>query len=190
MIAVMGKGRAIVWSSYSGEPGGSGGKRPPAPQVDRPLFTLEVGAGCDLTVELARTPRLAIWLAGLVAYRDGFSFTVVAQGQLGRRPFGSPHRGDPDGFRFGIQFADGRKATDWSIMRPAESGLLDLRSMGSGGSSAAYRFHWQVRPLPPPGVVLFACRWNDAEVPETLTEVNSDLIRDAGARSIRIWGRG
>lgn len=143
--------------------------------------------GCGLTAVLARTAGLAIWIAGVVAYRGGFTFSVVAQGRLQHRPFGMPHRGDADAFRLGVQFADGRKATDWTVFRSPESGELDLRSLGSGGSGASYRFHWQLTPLPPAGPMVVAIRWNDAGVPETLTEVDCEPIREAAARSQPIW---
>jgi hypothetical protein len=46
--------------------------------------------------------------------------------------------------------------------------------------------YW-VWPLPPEGPLAFVCEWPIADIPETRTEIDSALLRDAAADAVIVW---
>jgi hypothetical protein len=48
------------------------------------------------------------------------------------------------------------------------------------------RTYW-VWPLPPAGPMTFVCEWTAFGIRETRTEVDTKLILDAAAQSIKLW---
>lgn len=164
-----------------------------------------------LEVALARTDRYAVFITRLAAYPEGFEFDVLALAAPGQDEgeapdpmlFGGRHhlrRGDgeiPDGLlRIGVQFSDGRKATNtggspWmgtDFEDAPEAPVLHSRGGGGGGR----RFHqsqW-VWPLPPPGPLAFVCEWPFAGIPLTRHEVDAQVILDAAARAQVVFPEG
>jgi hypothetical protein len=96
-------------------------------------------------------------------------------------------------FRFGVQFADGSKATNLAEMhfrlgeRPKRPVLQ--RGGGSSGEARADVAYW-VWPLPPPGPLLFVCEWPAFGIPVTYHEIDSSLIRTAAAQTVPLWPSG
>jgi hypothetical protein len=83
---------------------------------------------------LARTSAVAVAVTAVWAYPEGFEFWVEAQFREGRpRPDELP---DEESLRFGVQFADGRKAASAGrLPDPAgseEAGLI-MSPRGFGG---------------------------------------------------------
>jgi hypothetical protein len=104
----------------------------------------------------------------------------------GRRAPGA----DDDGWRFGVRFADGRKATTFGrhladLHTRPESPVLLPRG-GGAGSTEAHQELW-LWPLPPPGPLTFACAWPALELPETLHELDAGPIRAAADRAVTLW---
>ena len=118
---------------------------------------------------------------------------IVALTDRGPRPHGElPDRGDvsallveadplPDEFlRFGVQFADGRKAT--SLDRPPydpqsqEPGPPVLNQHGGGGGGSAWDIEYWVWPLPPAGPFAFVCAWPARGIAESRAEIDAVAI--------------
>jgi hypothetical protein len=94
---------------------------------------------------------------------------------------------DPDGPRFGIGFADGRRAV--ADRMGSHEGRPDI-ALTSHGSSASDR-RWTGRmwlwPVPPPGPLTFAFAWAEQGVQETTVEVDAATLAEAAGRARELW---
>jgi hypothetical protein len=169
-----------------------------------------VGRTVALNLVLGRSERAALWIPALTGYVDGFEFDIELRHQPDeeelehpffpgrRRPRRRRTAGeglDPDLLRLGIQFSDGRKATniDWATPsrmhgapdEPPEGPVLLPRSGGGGGGR--WRQGFWVWPLPPEGALAFVCEWPAADIPETRNEIDSALVREAAAGAVVLW---
>jgi hypothetical protein len=153
---------------------------------------------------LARTPQRAIGLTGIRAYPNGFGFTLhIRLRELipGEQTNFGITGGDfhPSGefadyyFRFGVGFADGRKATNipgdhWRLdeaERPPPV-LQTIRWHGHDNNRSFDLGAW-VWGLPPPGPLTFACEWPARQIPESRAEVDAALVLEAAGRARAIW---
>jgi hypothetical protein len=170
-----------------------------------PWFTAPEGmlpGVLPLELVLARTDRAAVCLTRIGAYPTGFEMrlvTIVAEayGDLDPMLFGPHrmHRGgersreSPDGMlHFGVQFADGSKATNAERHRfPDEEGGAPegpvMNSGGGGGGGGSWHQDIWVWPLPPPGTLTFAAEWTDAGIPLTLREIDCAPLLEAAGRA-------
>ncbi len=149
-----------------------------------------IPATVPLEVVLARTDDVLVWLGGVVAYDEGFAFDVRTvtrrRRDAPRDPFDMHgFRRDPQALRFGVQFADGRKAADEMFARGP--GGLVLTSMGGGGGGANWQQGYWVHPLPPPGPLTFVCAWPAFGIDEARTEVDAELVLEASRRAFVVW---
>ncbi len=85
-----------------------------------------------LELVLVNTGRVAAWIAAAEVYPTGVSLKVVLQGREPARPGVEAGEGT---WRFGVQFADGRKATTYGLGAFAR---LDRLGPGAGGVSRSY----------------------------------------------------
>lgn len=167
-----------------------------------------LGAAVPLRLVLVRTSRLAIAITDASAYPTGLSFTLslrMREAAVDYRfdPFGhqfmgglpgSPQTPDatglpPELFRFGVQYADGRKATTVgnSFSSDAEpQGPILLPGGGGGGAHEWDQSYW-LWPLPPAGPLAFVCEWPAHEVALTRAEIDTSLILEAAARAETLW---
>ena len=144
-----------------------------------------------LQLLLARSDEGAVLVTRLAAYADGVEVDVRA---VWRRrgdvtvPFSPGFRGGDEALRFGVAFADGRRATNLD-RRPVDrepTGAVLVQG-GGGGSDLQYTSsHW-LWPLPPPGLLAFVCEWPAREIPETRVEIDAALVLDAAARAQTLW---
>jgi hypothetical protein len=107
------------------------GQMPPRrPWTEAPRA--EIGKAVALDLILGRSDKAVLWISGVTVYSDGFEFEVELRHRLEDEDFGQfgqpfslrlpPGRRrwpieeglDPALIRFGIQFSDGRKATNLS----------------------------------------------------------------------------
>lgn len=156
----------------------------------------ELGVAVPLRLVLVRTASLALLVDQLVAYTTGFSFRLAGRSRPGtaaanRRRFDrvmTPRAGDMQQLLIGIEFADGRKATNLEH-RPPESGDPGPVLMGGGGSAGGGRFDFEfwLWPLPPDGRLTFAVQWAEEGIELTRIEIEASAIRAAGARSEPLW---
>ena len=149
---------------------------------------------------LARTENLAVALVDAVAYSTGFALRLALRlhheaddfdphqvmMQLRGRPMGS----DEERLRFGIEFADGRKATNLGPRRrhsdePPEISLSPHGGGGGGGRS--WQVGYWVFPLPPSGPLVIAIAWPARGIEEGSNTVDAAPIIEAAANSIVLW---
>jgi hypothetical protein len=152
-------------------------------------------ASAALDVVLAATPEVGVSICGARVYPEGITFglQLVRRSKSGEeeryRPpllFHGPFReGDP---RFGVAFADGRRA-ELHDRPPHEDGPPAIRFAGGGGGGSDRR--WEGRfwlwPLPPEGPLTFAFTWPAKGIEETLVEVDSAPLRAAATRALELW---
>ena len=153
-----------------------------------------IGKTVALNLVLGRSDTAALWIPALTASADGFEFDLELRHDLDEEEFGDPfffgHRPgrrrrtsegglDPELLRFGIQFSDGRKATNIDTRIPSRTpgvdeppGGLVLSPRGGGGGQGRWRQDFWVSPLPPAGPLAFVCEWPVAAIPETRNEVD------------------
>jgi hypothetical protein len=155
---------------------------------------------------LARTPQRAIGLSGIRAYPTGFGCTLhlrlredIPGEQSNFGVFNMFGDGvDPTGefadyyLRFGVGFADGRKATNLAQRHNFDEGpapdpptLWIIR--WEGYDRLAWEVDVWVYGLPPPGPLGFVVEWPARGIPESPVEIDAGLVLEAAARSIPIW---
>jgi hypothetical protein len=151
---------------------------------------------------LARTDQTVAAIASIQAYPTGFDFTLslrlrtvsVREDQQLPHLFGPIVEADPlpDEFlRLGVQFADGRKATN--LDRPPydpQSQAPDppvLNQHGGGGGGSAWDIEYWVWPLPPAGQFAVVCEWPGREIAESRVEIDAGLILQAAGRAVTLW---
>ena len=128
---------------------------PPEPPVPPPMPEWvgppenELGVAAPIRIEVVRLDVLAVGIIDVTAYTTGFSFRLAIRRRTPvkgtEQPFSfhGPGPPDPDSLLFGIQFADGGKAT--TLGRPRQD-------LGAGGSAAgpdprsARRRGWTTEP--------------------------------------------
>jgi hypothetical protein len=154
-----------------------------------------------LELVIAQTDRVAVCVTRLGAYASGFELELVTMaggatdeldpmlfgGRRGLGPRRSADGGIPtDMLRFGVEFADGTKATN-TTGRPspfdAEPAGPLLTAGGGGGGGGSWRQNIWIWPLPPPGPMSFVCEWPAAGVPLTRHQIDAQLVLDAASRS-------
>jgi hypothetical protein len=169
-----------------------------------------IGKTVALNLVVGRSDKAALWIPAVTAYLDGFEFDVELRYRFDDEELDHPfflrhhprrrHRAreeglDPHLLRLGIQFSDGRKATNLeSRMSFGPSGELDetpegpvLSPRGGGGGDGRWRQEFWVWPLPPEGPLAFVCEWPAADIPETRNEIDSAVVRDAAAGAVVLW---
>ncbi|SRR6266542_759037 len=153
---------------------------------------------------MARTQDRAVLFTHILAYPTGFGFTLsvrrhhdLPQDVPQQRPrFGDVD--DPDEFweydlRFGVEFADGRTATnhtprppDFEVQEP-DSPTLTM-THGDGGNGVRNLHQW-VWGLPPPGPLVFVCDWPARQTAES-RQVDAQLVLEAAERAVTLWPAG
>ena len=151
----------------------------------------EVPVALPLNRLLGRSDDVAIALVGLHVYSTGLAFTLVVRSrpssvEVDRRLQElfwdhSPLRGGL--FLFGVEFADGRRATN---QRTSSEGVVFHPGGGSGGLSSIDQ-SWWLSPLPPEGPVRVVVRCDPLGIPETVTEFDGSAVRAAAADVVTLW---
>jgi hypothetical protein len=154
----------------------------------------ELPATVALDVLLARSDDLAVWLSDALVYRKGALIGWV----IARRTPSMEARGHPlvfgpparDGPRFGVGFADGRKAVLGDHRRPfggdPATGPV-LTPQGGGGSQRYWQGRVWLWPVPPEGPLTLAFAWDEADIGETVVTIDSLPLARAAERAIELW---
>ncbi|MEW2518094.1 hypothetical protein [Actinacidiphila alni] len=175
---------------------------PPQPEApprrrepwEQPDHVLPASVPGDAVV--IRTPDAAVWAGAVQAYPNGFALTL----RVVRRGPGGAYR-DPDpfapgdagtGLRFGLEFADGRRAAmghgmPVRLQQPRDDGPLWLQPNGGGGNHQSWDQNLWIAPLPPDGPVLLVGSWPEAGVDEQRAELDGTAIRAAAVRAVELW---
>jgi hypothetical protein len=161
----------------------------------------ELGVALPMRHVLFRTADLVVALLGLVAYTNGVELQVV----LRRRSMPDEpdpmhvhmrsrhlrgHELAPEVFRFGIEFADGRKATNVGFRFPPGGEEPDqpaLMERGSSGGGRSWSFGYWLWPLPPPGPLRVVVEWPAAGVPLTSIEIDGAPLAAAARSADVLW---
>jgi hypothetical protein len=162
---------------------------------------------------LSRSERATLSIAYLDAYSEGFELkieasTTVAWEDLSREGddcgpdvFGRhwPMVGErsdvlPPGLqRVGVQFADGRIATNiGGHDRPVKGPVMwPLTGGGRGGGRESYfdQGYW-ISPFPASGLVSVVCEWPAVGIPLVRYEIDAQLILDAAERARTMFPSG
>ena len=167
-----------------------------------------IGKTIALNLVIGRSDKAALWIPALTASVDGFELDLELRHNLDDEEFVHPfffHHPrrrrrsseggvDPELVRFGIQFSDGRKATNIDGRIPTRTAGEDqppegpaLMPRGGGGGEGRWRQDFWVTPLPPAGSLAFVCEWPIAAIPETRSEIDSALVREAAAEAVLLW---
>jgi hypothetical protein len=167
---------------------------PPSPEWMGPPYGVLPGA-VALEVVLAQNEQAAVYIGRCAAYPTGLEFElhVLAAASAGeldpslngiyRRPGGGSTYEEM--LRFGVAFADGRKASNLGgFTRSGEEpeGPV-LWGMGGGGGGGRWHQSFWMWPLPPIGPLFLVCEWPAARIPLTRVEVDSERLREAAGRS-------
>lgn len=92
--------------------------------------------------------------------------------------------------RFGVAFADGRKATTVGPRQPPgeEAPAISLVTQGgSGGGGLSWDIGYRVFAVPPAGAITFAVAWPSFEVPENVHGLDAAPIVEAATRAEELW---
>jgi hypothetical protein len=94
--------------------------------------------------------------------------------------------------RFGVGFADGRKATNLEQRHGLDEGPAPdppvLRLVRwEGYDRLAWEVDVWVWGLPAPGPLAFVCEWPARGIPESRVEIDAGLVLEAAARAVPIW---
>jgi len=153
---------------------------------------------------IACTDETAVAVIGIRAYPTGFGFTLsVRLRRLSARQqdpnlFDVAFEGDQIAaafLRFGVQFADGAKATNlprYDVHRcdDAEPTAPVLTAHGGGGGGLAWDIDQWVWPLPPAGPLAFVCEWPARQIDESRVELDARLVLQAAERAATLWPDG
>ncbi|MGH2893916.1 MAG: hypothetical protein ACRDPM_11735 [Solirubrobacteraceae bacterium] len=161
---------------------------------------------------LAGSEQAAVYVDYIDAYPEGFELEIsasasVAYDELGREGDSGPdvfgrhwpmagERRDvlpPQLLRIGVQYADGRTATNiGGHDRPVGGPVIwPLRGggRGRGGESRFHQGYW-ISPLPPAGPVGFVCEWPAVEIPLACQEIEARLILIAAEKARAMFPDG
>ncbi len=175
----------------------------PAPRRQPPWVSPpdnELGVVVPIRLLLAKTDGLALAVTDVVAYSTGFALRVALRFHHDARDLdprqmmmqlrGGLMGGGDDQLRFGIEFSDGRKATNLGPRRPPgdEPPAINLgMSGGGGGGGRGWSYGYWIYPLPPEGPVTIAFAWPDNGLPEQSHRFDAAPILEAAAQVEQLW---
>jgi hypothetical protein len=164
-----------------------------------------LGSPFRLSLVLARNDSVALQVHTGLAYPSGIEFSLHllqrerTRDRLGGGPIHAWHmsRHDrelgPDVLRFGVELADGRKAT---VFDPHPYGTDDvpagpvLMQRGGGGGDRRFDMRFWLWPLPPPGPLAFVVEWPAEAIELTRHEIDTTDLLEAAARAEELWPGG
>jgi hypothetical protein len=159
----------------------------------------ELGVAVPVRSILFRSEDLVIALQGLVVFSSGFELQVVMRWREAPEEPDLMHfhmhrrrarGGDlaPEVFRFGVEYQDGRKATNLGFPfgheEPAGPVLMER---GGGGGGRSWSFGYWLWPLPPPGPLRVVIEWPVAGIPLTAVELDGAALAAAAADVEVLW---
>jgi hypothetical protein len=160
----------------------------------------EIGAAVPLRLLFATTDKLAVAIIDAVAYTTGFALRLAIRfhpeaaefdpHELMRQLHGGMRGSTADGLRFGVEFADGRKATNLGPRRPPSEEPPEISLAhhgGGGGGNRGWQTGYWIYPLPPPGPMTLAMAWSGRDIPEETHTIDAAPIIGAAAESIILW---
>lgn len=172
-----------------------GPEEPYVPPIWTGPSELVLGGVVPFQVLLARTEQVAVVAEHFVAYPSGLSFSLTILSRDVVPPemrLGWPR---VEMVRLGVQFSDGRKATNVGAAAgfgcpKDEQGIPTVPVLlARGGSGHDRRWeleHW-LWPLPPPGPLGLVIEWPMVGIAETRHQVDAAPILEAAGRAVTLW---
>jgi hypothetical protein len=146
-----------------------------------------IGGFLPTRLVLARTADHLVTISSIEALPEGVLLQLRI---LSRMPEVHGVPGGDDSYRFGVEFADGRKwqtgMADPRIYDPGPDDVVVV-ARGGGGSSNHLRVELWLWPVPPEGPLTFAFEWKRVGIPETLLTIEGAHVRAAAAEAERLW---
>lgn len=141
---------------------------------------------------LGQSDSARIALVGLRCWPEGVSLDVHVLRRFAppvpRADLGFPPERDDWPFRFGLRFADGRRAVaPGRFSTPARPGEVSLSPRGGHGGRFHRRYDFYLWPLPPAGRLILVAEWTSEKIRETYTELDAGEIRSGSARAKVVW---
>jgi len=150
----------------------------------------ELPASVVLDVVLAETPEVVISLSAAEVYRNGVDLRVDVRtrGDVIAYAAGGGFIGDE--VLIGVEYADGRRATNLPMWPPPAVPSPTEAQLATGGGSGGQRaadMRLYLTPLPPPGTLTMVCAWPQRGIPERVTVIDAEPLREAGGRARELW---
>lgn len=156
------------------------------------------------------TGHLFVGLRSVTAYRTGLSFSVVVSARRGdlssqrwqaleasvwaSDPFSGAQAPGAGGLRWGVELADGTRASTSGPSRRGPDGaprapvLIETGGTGSGGEREVDRqLDLWLWPLPEGDALSLELQWPDLEVPVSVHRIDLDPVRSAARRATPFW---
>jgi hypothetical protein len=158
----------------------------------------ELGVAVPIRFLLAKTDTMALAMTEIVAYSTGFTLRLASivhhdakdidPHQMMRQFHGRDMDGGQESFRFGIEFSDGRKATNLDPHHHHdEEPSINLGRGGGGGGSRGYAVSYFVYPVPPEGPITIAFAWPRFGLREKSIQFEAAPIIEAAAQVEQFW---
>jgi len=159
-----------------------------------------------LRLLVARTETAAVLVQHVTAYPKGMHFELsIHRRSAPEDPTADPWHAfhmwrhtskggelPPELLRFGVQLADGSKATTLGP-HPFMAGPDKtpegpvLIQHGGGGGGLTYNMGLWLWPLPPAGPLAFVVEWPSEGIEETRVEIDAEPIREAADQAETLW---
>jgi hypothetical protein len=160
----------------------------------------EVPVTVPVRALLARTDDAAVTLTGVQVFSTGTGFTLAVRCRPEALPDGEAElhellwqgrRGRGTALLVGVEFADGRRASNLPDRDPFAAGgdpedLVFTQGSGSGDRLTVEQ-EWWLSPLPPAGPLRVVVRCDLLGLPETVTELDGAAIRAAAEDVVVLW---
>jgi hypothetical protein len=147
----------------------------------------EIPVAVPLNRVLARTDDVAVAWTGTAVYSTGVAFTLLATTRRSDQRLNDvfwSNAGAPDGLLVGVEFADGRWATNRGEV--SEPGLVLQSGGGSGGDRTCEQTMW-LHPVPPAGPLTLVVRAPSLGIEETRTVFDATPLTEAVAAVTELW---
>ena len=171
--------------------------RPPKHQPWQGPESGWIGGWVPWRLLLAKTPDMYAVLREFEVFPSGLLFSLVSTFKPEPSDTGSPmERMRPlmwfagaGGPRFGVEFADGRKAATgppsaWGDKEPDRPVLIPH---GGGGGGTVWRQGFWLWPLPPPGPLTWVASWEERGIIEQSVVVDANELATAAAEAEKLW---
>jgi hypothetical protein len=142
-----------------------------------------------LSLIVNRSTDLVISAAKFAVFPTGFEFELTTRSRTARSlhpmPWAMAH-GRGSGALFGVEYANGAKATLPPQPTSGSQGIAMLPRSGSGDETTHQQTLW-VSPLPPDGPVTIAAAWPAQGLAEATVTVDGGQFRNAAEAAVELW---
>lgn len=160
----------------------------------------EVPVSIALDAVLGEAADFVVYLSGVRAFRAllEFRLTALARHRSGGSGLGGAlhgHGEQDDRLLFGVEYADGRTASNLEGLRMGVGSQFDATTPvlwpgGGGGGDRSADMSYYLTPLPPAGALRIITAWPSRGIAETITEIPTATLTDAASRVRVLWDLG